>query len=40
MRCDSVRIYYDKAMFKEPGSAITPWHQDGPHWPLASEKAL
>lgn len=36
----AVRIYYDKAMFKEPESWITPWHQDGPHWPLCSDHVL
>ncbi|SVB88088.1 uncharacterized protein METZ01_LOCUS240942 [marine metagenome] len=35
-----VRIYYDKAMFKEPESRITPWHQDGPHWPLYGDNVL
>ena len=24
MGVDSIRIYYDKAMFKEPGAEITP----------------
>ena len=36
----AVRIYYDKAMFKEPESWITPWHQDGPHWPLYTDHVL
>ncbi|MXY48543.1 MAG: phytanoyl-CoA dioxygenase family protein [Gemmatimonadetes bacterium] len=40
MGVDAVRIYYDKAMFKEPESWITPWHQDGPHWPLRSDHVL
>lgn len=40
MGVDAVRIYYDKAMFKEPESWITPWHQDGPHWPLNSDHVL
>jgi ectoine hydroxylase-related dioxygenase (phytanoyl-CoA dioxygenase family) len=40
MGVDGVRIYYDKAMFKEPDSWITPWHQDGPHWPLFSDHVL
>ncbi len=40
MGVDAVRIYYDKAMFKEPESRITPWHQDGPHWPLCSDHVL
>ena len=40
MGVDAVRIYYDKAMFKEPESWITPWHQDGPHWPLCTDHVL
>ena len=40
MGVDAVRIYYDKAMFKEPDSWITPWHQDGPHWPLCTDHVL
>ncbi len=36
----AVRIYYDKVLFKEPGSRITPWHQDAPHWPLYSDNVL
>ncbi len=40
MGVNAVRIYYDKAMFKEPESWITPWHQDGPHWPLGSDHVL
>lgn len=40
MGVDGVRIYYDKAMFKEPGGWITPWHQDGPHWPLAIDNVV
>ena len=40
MGVGGVRIYYDKAMFKEPESWITPWHQDAPHWPLASDHVL
>ena len=40
MGVDAVRIYYDKAMFKEPESWLTPWHQDGPHWPFHSDNVL
>ena len=40
MGVDAVRIYYDKAMFKEPESWLTPWHQDGPHWPLHTDNVL
>jgi len=40
MGVQGVRIYYDKAMFKEPKSWITPWHQDAPHWPLYSDHVL
>lgn len=31
---DSVRIYHDQALIKEPGGGITPWHQDQHYWPL------
>ncbi len=29
-----VRLYHDQALFKEPGGARTPWHQDAMYWPL------
>lgn len=29
-----VRLYHDQALFKEPGGAATPWHQDQYYWPL------
>lgn len=40
MQVRAVRLYYNKAMFKEPSSWITPWHQDGPHWPITSNNML
>ena len=40
MGVNSVRLYYNKPMFKEPSSWITPWHQDGPHWPITSNNML
>ena len=30
----NVRIYHDGALFKEPGGAPVPWHQDQHYWPL------
>lgn len=30
----SVRLYHDQALFKPPGAARTPWHQDRYYWPL------
>ncbi|MGH9457892.1 MAG: phytanoyl-CoA dioxygenase family protein [Thermoanaerobaculia bacterium] len=30
----SVRLYHDQALFKPPGAARTPWHQDRHYWPL------
>lgn len=32
---DGVRIYHDQALFKEPGGAHTPWHQDQIYWPFS-----
>ena len=40
MGVNAVRHYYNKPMFKEPFSWITPWHQDGPHWPITSNNML
>ncbi len=37
---DRVRIYHEQALFKEPGGAHTPWHQDQYYWPLATDRAL
>jgi ectoine hydroxylase-related dioxygenase (phytanoyl-CoA dioxygenase family) len=31
---ESVRLYHDQALFKEPGGGPTPWHQDQVYWPL------
>lgn len=31
---ESVRLYHDQALFKEPGGGKTPWHQDQYYWPL------
>ena len=35
-----VRIYHDRALFKEPGGGHTPWHQDQFSWPLDTEKTI
>lgn len=31
---DSVRLYHDQALYKEPRGGHTPWHQDQYYWPL------
>lgn len=36
----SVRLYHDQALFKPPGAARTPWHQDRYYWPLDTEKTV
>ncbi|GAB3876713.1 phytanoyl-CoA dioxygenase family protein [Terrabacter terrigena] len=36
----SVRLYHDQALFKEPGGARTPWHQDAMYWPLDGSRCL
>ncbi len=35
-----VRLYHDQALFKEPGGARTPWHQDAMYWPLEGSRCL
>ena len=36
----AMRIYHEQALFKEPGGAETPYHQDQYYWPLATNRAL
>lgn len=40
MGVDSVRIYHDQALYKEPGGGHTPWHQDQIYWPLDTDKTI
>lgn len=40
MGVDGVRIYHDQALFKEPGGAHTPWHQDHYYWPIDTDKTV
>ena len=36
MRSDSLLLYFDMAIVKEPGaSATTPWHYDEAYWPVS-----
>ncbi len=37
---DAVRMYHDQAIFKEPGGALTPWHQDQYYFPLDRDDIL
>jgi ectoine hydroxylase-related dioxygenase (phytanoyl-CoA dioxygenase family) len=34
MQVESVRLYHDQALFKEPGGAPTHWHQDQTYMPF------
>lgn len=36
----SVRLYHDQALFKPPGAARTPWHQDRYYWPLDTDLSV
>jgi ectoine hydroxylase-related dioxygenase (phytanoyl-CoA dioxygenase family) len=40
MGCESVRIYHDQALYKEPGGGFTPWHQDQYYWPLDTDNTI
>jgi ectoine hydroxylase-related dioxygenase (phytanoyl-CoA dioxygenase family) len=33
----AVRLYFDQALFKEPGGGFTPWHQDHVYWPIDTD---
>ncbi len=37
---ESVRIYHDQALYKEPGGGFTPWHQDQYYWPLDTTRTV
>jgi len=40
---DSVRLYHDQALYKEPSKKIkniTPWHADQFYWPLSSDNTI
>ena len=40
MDVDGVRLYHDQALYKEPGSGITPWHADQFYWPLSNDNIV
>lgn len=35
---ESVRLFADQALYKEPSGDITPWHADQYYWPLDSDR--
>jgi ectoine hydroxylase-related dioxygenase (phytanoyl-CoA dioxygenase family) len=35
---ESVRLYHDQALYKEPSGGITPLHADQYYWPLATDR--
>jgi ectoine hydroxylase-related dioxygenase (phytanoyl-CoA dioxygenase family) len=37
---ESVRIYHDQTLFKEPEGGHTPWHQDQTYWPLEANSTI
>lgn len=37
---DSVRLYHDQALCKEPGGGRTPWHQDQNYWPFDNDLSI
>lgn len=40
MGTESVRLYHDQALYKEPSGGITPWHADQFYWPVSSDKTV
>ena len=40
LRVESVRLYHDQALCKEPGGGRTPWHQDQYYWPLDTDRTI
>jgi hypothetical protein len=37
---DSVRLWHDQALYKEPGGRETDAHQDQPYWPIAEARTV
>ena len=37
---NSIRLYHDNALVKEPGCGRTPWHYDDHHFPLATNHVI
>lgn len=37
---NSVRLYHDQSLYKEPGGGLTPAHADQFYWPLASDRTV
>ena len=37
---NSVRLYHDQALCKEPGGGRTPWHQDQYYWPFDVDQTI
>jgi len=37
---DSVRLWHDQALYKEPGGRETDAHQDQPYWPIAEPRTV
>lgn len=37
---ESVRLYHDQALCKEPGGGFTPWHQDQVYWPFDTDRTI
>ena len=41
LKSQKVNFLYDQLFVKEPGTAaVTPWHQDGPYWPVRGDQIL
>ncbi|MFC5062494.1 phytanoyl-CoA dioxygenase family protein [Actinomycetospora atypica] len=40
LEVETLRLYHDSALCKEPGAGRTPWHHDAHHFPLASHDVI
>jgi Phytanoyl-CoA dioxygenase (PhyH) len=40
LEVDAIRLFWDQALYKEPGGGITPWHQDSTIMPLLDTDAV
>jgi ectoine hydroxylase-related dioxygenase (phytanoyl-CoA dioxygenase family) len=40
LQVDSVRLFHEQALYKEPSGGFTPWHADQYYWPLDTDRAV
>ncbi|QQE10652.1 phytanoyl-CoA dioxygenase family protein [Planctomycetota bacterium] len=40
MEVESVRLWHDQGLYKEPSGGFTPWHVDQQYWPMLTDRSV